>query len=266
MAVLAVCACSVKEPRDNAPSLVTLNLDKFAELKVSDKARVSVFTGRKTNRTEDVTLSECIGVGHQVLVEKTLNTFSCAVGYEGMEIAADSIYCLPGKEWCPLWRDGFSEEIKEDNMYFSMAPHKEYCTVYFQIVGLKPNDRYPYDILVKASCNGVRLHDACPIVGRYSAYATRPDLAVNVMSVRIPRQQDGGISMELIERRSDNPERTYNPEDVKKVYNLGKILEAYGYSWNIADLEDFWITVDFSQAVILVGIEEWGEIDLDSKI
>lgn len=266
LAAVSLSSCSVKEPRENAPTIVTLNLDKFADLKVSDKARVSVFSGRKSNKTGDVLLSECIGIGHKVLVEKTLNIFSCAVGFEGMEMKADSIWCLPGREWCPLWRDGFSEEIREDIMYFTMTPHKEYCTIYFEIVGLEPSERYPYDIRVKASSNGVRLHDACPIAGTFTAYASRPDLAVNMMSVRVPRQADYGLTMELIERKADNPEKIYNPKDVKKVYNLGKIMETFGYSWNLTDLEDFKLMVDFAQATIVAGIEEWDENDYTSKI
>lgn len=266
VAVFSATSCSVKEPRGNCPSLVTLNLDKFEALKVSDNAKVTVFSGSKSNRTESVCLSECVGVGHQVLVEKTLNTFSCAVGYEGMECKADSIYCLPGREFCALWRDGFTEEITEDVMYFTMTPHKEYCTVNFEIVGIAPNETYPYDILVKASCNGVRLHDACPISGRFSAIATRPDLAVNTMTVRVPRQQAYDMTMELIQRKEDNPERTYNPEDVMKVYNLGKIMETFGYSWNLEDLEDFTLKVDFSQLKVMVGIEEWSENELSDKI
>lgn len=265
-AVLAVTSCSVKEPRWNSPSLVTLDLDRFEALKVSDKAEVTVFSGRRSNRTENVYLPECVGIGHKMLVEKTMNTFSCAVGYEGMETKADSIYCLPGKQWCPLWRDGFTENISEDLYRFSFEPHKEYCTVRFEIVGIKPNERYPFDILVKASYNGVRLHDAQPIEGRFSAFASRPDLATNVMTVRVPRQLGYGMTMELIQRTPDNPERTYDPEDVMKVYNLGKIMEAYGYSWNLSDLEDFTLMVDFSQATILVGIEEWDESEFLNKI
>ena len=259
LALLAAVGCSIREDRSDCPCYVALHYGEFADKDTS--ARLQIRQGGRTVREEPLGPEE-LSEGSEVQVERAENTFSVITGDEHLTQRDDSVYARRGHEWGEVWSDTRTVDCGDDLRDVTFTPHKDFCTVTFLIKGLDPEKDYPYEIRVKAGCNGMRLSDRAPLEGDYVAYPRRIP-GTNLFEVRLPRQIDDDQTAELLIPRDD---RLYTDDDVVKTFPLGQMLLRQGYSWETNDLEDVTVVVDFAWTLVTVQVNGWGDTPYDWKI
>ena len=253
-------SCSIKESRAECPCYALIDLDEYAELSDAEDILVTVRGGGVSSNSE-VKLTDCLGCGHEEKVGRSSVIFCSASGYGDMNVQSDSVRAPGNMEWGKIFSDGQIADCDDDICVVRMRPHKEYCTVIFLVVGV-PSEGLLFDMRVRANSDGVRLRDSKPLEGAYTAYVSG-SFAGSVCSVRIPRQEDDNMVLDLLEHRED---RTYTAEDILTSFPLGRMIRAQGFSWTKSSLDDVYITIDYSRMIADVSIIEWNEKDIEESI
>ena len=258
--ILAV-SCSIKEDRSPCPCYAKIDIDDFCELGNDTNALVSYnsYSGMKSER---VSLPETYGNVYEVEVGRKSNWFSCISGASGMSVGEDCIVCPPGCEWNGVYAGARSLPCDSDDVFVEIMPHKEFCRITFVIVGLSSARTYPYDIRVRANSNGIRIHDCRPVEGEYCAYSSF-NQSGTMTSVSVPRQTDDEMVMELLVHKDGH---LYSDEDLVGTFPLGKMIREQGYSWEKEDLEDIYITLDYTRVSVSVSLNDWAEEHYDEGI
>lgn len=261
--LLAGTACTVVESRRPCPCWATINLDRFSELKNYEDVLTDILINSSLIRSETVALADYVTQPYvQKLKDRIPTTVSCANGFDGMTVRSDSLVCDRGSEVSRVWTASLTQECDGDCAYFDLQPHKDYTTVTFVVLGIVSADDFEYDMRVRANYNGMRLRDRKPIEGAYLAYL-RPLEAGVTFELRVPRQLDDEMVLDILSPRSD---RSYTTDDRIDVIPLGQRLKAQGFSWDKENLDDVVVTIDIARLDVGVIISEWKEEAFDENI
>lgn len=261
--LLAGTACTVVESRRPCPCWATINLDHFRELRNYEDVLTGILTSSRLIENETVSLTDYVSQPYEKeLKERVPTTVSAACGHEAMTMRSDSLVSDRGAEVGRLWTASLTRDCSDDLEYFELEPHKDYATITFVILGIVSADEFDYDMRVRANWNGVRLRDRKPVEGAYLAYP-RPLEAGVMFEVRVPRQGDNEMVLDLLVPRSD---RDYTIDDRVEVIPLGQRLRSQGFSWDKGDLDDAVVTIDMARLSVGVEVSEWGEENLDETI
>lgn len=256
-------ACTVAESRQPCPCWATINLEHFRELKNYENVLSGILTSSRLIENETVSLTDYIVQPYEKeLRDRVLTTVSAASGFEDMTIRSDSLVSDRGAEVGRIWTASLTQDCDCDLAYFDLQPHKDYATITFVILGIVSADEFDYDMRVRANWNGVRLRDRKPVEGAYAAYL-RPLEAGGMFEVRVPRQMDDEMVLDLLMPRSD---REYTLDDRIEVISLGQRMKAQGFSWDKEDLDDAVVTIDLARLDAGVIVSEWSEEAFDEKI
>ena len=261
--LLADSACTVIEPRQHCPCWATINLERFSELKNYEDVLTNILINSSLINSETVALADYVAQPYEKkLKDRIPTTVSCASGFDGMTARSDSLICDRGSEVSRVWTASLTQECEGDQAYFDLQPHKDYTTVTFVVLGIVSADEFDYDMRVRANYNGIRLRDRKPVEGAYLAYL-RPLEAGVMFELRVPRQLDDEMVLDLLVPRSD---RIYTTDDRIDVIPLGHRLKAQGFSWDKEDLDDAVVTIDMARLDVGVIISEWKEEAIDEVI
>ena len=261
--LLAGTACTVVESRRPCPCWITINLDHFGELKNYEDVLTGILTSSRLIENETVSLTDYVSQPYEKeLKERVTTTVSAASGFEAMTMRSDSLVSDRGAEVSRLWTASLTRDCRDDLEYFELEPHKDYATITFVILGIVSADEFDYDMRVRANWNGVRLRDRKPVEGAYVAYP-RPLEAGVMFEVRVPRQGDDEMVLDLLVPRSD---RGYTLDDRVEVIPLGQRLKSQGFSWDKEDLDDAVVTIDLARLNAGVIVGDWNDESFDEKI
>lgn len=260
---VAVTACSIKESRQLCPCWATINLEHFEELMDYEFAITDVITGSRLIEDETVVFSDYAAQPYEKKLEHRIpTTISAACGFEAMSSHSDSLICERGSEVSRLWTACLTRDCNGDHAWFDLHPHKDYTTITFIVLGIDSSDEFMYDMRVRANYNGIRLRDRKPVEGPYLAYV-RPKEAGVMFDVRVPRQADDEMVLDMLVPRSD---RLYTVDDRIDVIPLGPRLKSQGFDWGKEDLDDAVVTIDFARLNANVKVKEWDEEEINETI
>lgn len=261
--LLAGTACTVVESRQPCPCWATINLEHFRELKNYEDVLTGILTSSRLIENETVSLTDYVSLPYEKeLKDRVPTTVSAASGFEDMTMRSDSLVSDRGAEVSRLWTASLTRDCDGDMAFFNLQPHKDYSTVTFIVLGVVSADEFDYDMRVRANWNGVRLRDCKPVEGSYVAYP-RPLEAGVMFEVRVPRQGDDEMVLDLLVPRSD---RDYTLDDRVEVIPLGQRLRSQGFSWDKEDLDDAVVTIDLARLNAGVIVSDWSEEAFDEKI
>lgn len=111
-----------------------------------------------------------------------------------------------------------------------------------------PADSGTYSVRIRGAVAGIDAISGRPLDGEFSFNPVAEDAEGTKYSVRVPRQGEGPMIMELVR----------NGEKMDDLDIGSKIVQS-GYSWNEADLDDIWLSVDCARLFISLTIQEWEE-------
>lgn len=244
--VLLLALSCVKEDRDDCPCYLVLDFDEVISQGVYREAIATL--GPCSERLYDqrkIIMGDYGGRGYEVKVPRNLVKASVVCGFKNVNFD-DSLYVVPLNEQSdPIMAFGIERRFECERETVEVKLHKQYCRMNFRISGMDTRTEFPYEIRVKAECNGLRLHDLSPVEGEFSAMALE-DESKN-LSVLVPRQKDNVMSIEILDKK----------DGYVQSVDIGKKMESLDYDWTGVDLQDVNLTVDYTQMTVLVEVEPW---------
>lgn len=226
--------CSVKEDRDGCPSVLRLLLGSartlgdslgVQEMYLALDAADFRYGGDIPQEAEE----------YRIAVPREAFDVEVFMLEEGLD-AADYLgqggfFGKNGQQFPALWRFGCGVEIHGESAVADVRLHKEFCRV--KVVVLEEGkSSIPLEINFISKVNGIMTDGGCSD-GPLSFPASR--ISSGEASVRLPRQKDGSLLMEVCPG-----------ESVSRTFPLGRYLIDCGYDWNAEDLEDIEVVIDCS--------------------
>ena len=111
-----------------------------------------------------------------------------------------------------------------------------------------PADSGVYSVRIRGAVAGIDALSGRSIDGEFSFDPVAEDAQRTKYTVRVPRQGDGPMTLELLRDRE-------KMDDL----DLGTMIIRSGYSWSKADLDDIWVNVDCARLTITLEIQDWEE-------
>lgn len=251
LAIPLLASCSVKEDRDRCPAYLTVRSDGHTGEPMDGRVltyRLASEDEPLLERAEGAFAEFASSRGRIFKVPRRRRVDVTVLGslrrmfFQGalLKIPAgdecDSLVCGSASIWIP----GDLGELR-------VPLHRSYCNLRMDLVG-QADDPCPYYFLVLSGTDGLTLPGLDPHEGPFRVQ--RDTLVRNGFSVRIPRQADDALSVE-VRLREDRSLVTDMP--------VGAILAGMGYDWRKPDLDDIRLDIDFSQTTLTVSIADWSE-------
>ncbi len=250
-ALFLISSCSVKEIRDNCPCYTVVNIDEFIE--AGFKEAMFSYTSDKLIMRNFVELSPYEGSGFEQAMPRRKARNAVIAGMKHCQIRGDSLSVPYGFEFDPIWISGNVFYCEDDDYHFTALPKKQYCNMTFIVKDMSEGGEMSFDYRVKADCNAIDIYSLRALDGDYCALAK--ETAFGAYSLRIPRQKDGNISLEICRIPYDSAMAV----EVLSVFDLGNQLLQKGYDWESENLKDVSVIVDFANSEIRLNILDWDE-------
>ena len=253
-------SCSVKEDRGECPVYININFDEVIRKDLFRKSLVCVQSSSAFS-SDNLELLDYEGIGYDVSASRGVVRLSAAFGHQACSFRSDTLLVQEGAEIGKLfvWSD---VEMCEDDLYcVSARPHKQYCTMNVIVCGEFPWQEAEFDMRLKANCNSFRMFDMEPLEGNYTALLERRN--ASGYEIRLPRQKVSDVIIELLEK---NGSGLYTDSDLIGVVDVGRELAAKGYDWDKEDLDDVYVTVDFTRCSANIDIVPWNPETIDIQI
>ena len=244
-------ACTIKEERSACPCYLNLNFDSMAKNPDYTQGLITVMNDKVLDQNR-VRLEEYVGCGYEVAVPKGSIGACMVTGHEDLWWHSDTLYAATNLQWGPVMLANSISDCNTDEKWVLMDFHKEYCRVNIILVGVTDMENYPFDLRMRANCNGVRMRDRKAVEGLYKAFATPQNTAVS--SLLLPRQADNELMLDVFKHKDD---RTYAEGDLVTIVNVGKVLSQTGYDWTKSDLDDIYVTLDVVNFSLSVSVAPW---------
>lgn len=231
-------SCSVKEDRVGCPCFLRLDFSRCQT--VMTDVNISCFEGGETvlkTKTfpKDYRRSPYVAKVPKGEVEVTAwwGTAASAVKDGVFEIPAgcqcDSLYAHFNVLDC------MGEDARDTVSLF-----KQFATIRLIFVGYEKGG-FPFGIVARGSVNGYDLRRSMPVDGEFIH-----KLKEGAQSVRVPRQNDGSLLLELMSGGS--PVSTLP---------VGEWILDSGYSWKDENLDDIVLEIDMSGLEARLRVDNW---------
>ena len=254
-ALLTAVSCSVKEDRNACPCYVYVFVDEFVRAGFAES--VVNFNVGDSSSSETIELARYTTDGYVRTVPRGTAEVSLVAGISSSIISGGIVMTEYGRESDPLWLSTDSVVCSGDELYITPEPNKQFCRL--TLVLLSPDGEPTEDdfiLKVSGSCNGIDIYTGKAVPGNFCAEATKT--GSGVYTVRIPRQLDSELTLEIIEENQD--------EEISCIVDLGKEFMTAGYDWQRTSLLDVGALVDYSNSTVEVSIEDWEKDDSYNEI
>ena len=149
-----------------------------------------------------------------------------------------------------LFRFSARAEGMEESAVIPVEMTKEHSVIRVKFVHFdreKAQGRFPFRVVVSSQTCGIDLHSGLPVTGPYR-YAP-PEKEVGEFEFTVPRQADRSLTLELWDADTDEP------ADSLVLWGLLKQVE--GFSWEMKNLPDFSLEVDYASSEISLSVSDW---------
>ena len=147
-------ACTIKEERSACPCYLNLNFDSMAKNPDYTQGLITVMNDKVLDQNR-VRLEEYVGCGYEVAVPKGSIGACMVTGHEDLWWHSDTLYAATNLQWGPVMLANSISDCNTDEKWVLMDFHKEYCRVNIILVGVTDMENYPFDLRMRANCNGV---------------------------------------------------------------------------------------------------------------
>ena len=250
---------TVKEQRIDCPCILNIGLDAYT--KYDDCESVSVRVLGDTAFQSTVNPLDYAGHGYDVEVKRRTNRVTVISGLEKSVMEGDSLYFPKGVEADPLRVFTAMVPCEDDLASVTAVPYKKWCDVHVILMSVIPGEEFPYDILLSADCNGLRLSTGQPTWGDYRVLVNRTKVGEPV--VRLPRQKESSVRLDFYDR---NEAREYSLSDRVFSMDIGPLMDRQGYDWSKDNLDDIYVFVDHTRMTATVNVSEWNRETIIEEI
>lgn len=211
--------CSVKEVRDNCPSVLVLDMRQVWEGEQRLEDLVVCVRG------DSFDYSATVGYGQEecrIVVPREMLEVD-VYGTEGMSaekyVSDGGFVAAPGEEFPPLWRFSSRVEVSGEKADVEVPMHKDFCRMLISVNDLDDRSWSPYTLDFTSGVDGVLQGGV--LSENELSFSINPG-AENEVAVRIPRQKDGSLRLELD-----------SGDGVRRSFPLGAYIISSGYDWKI---------------------------------
>ena len=235
--IIVAAGCSVKEDRSGCPCCLMFDFSGVdTEMSPSVHLNVMSADGFLFKDVADASVQD-----YRISVPKTRLQVNVYDGDEGLFSGTGGLEIPEGGQCPPLYLH--SEQSDADREYLVCRPvlHKNFCTV---VITLKyEGESLPFYMRVSGNVCGYD-HAGAPLPGNFSFV---PEIGPDgVCTVRVPRQADGSLRLEMVE-----------DGNVLREFALGEFIIGSGYDWTAPDLEDVDVKIDYSKADVTFDVDGW---------
>lgn len=231
--------CTVLEDRRQCPCHLFLDLSSCSD---REDLEIVVAAGEQRSRFHFPAGS---GVPPFVKIEVPKGQVGIAAFAPASEISFDAYLGLdiPTGEQCPpLWSDISLRHLTREREDMRVLLRKNYCRLEVRALNTGSDDDYRATFY--GNVRGVA-PDGSPLAGEFSCSLV--PTGGGDCALRLPRQSDSSLSMQI----------ETGAEGVLRTFAVGEYLDAAGYDWSEADLQDASITIDFQASRITVRHASW---------
>ena len=251
---LSSCKSLILENRKGCPAWLYIDLEENQEIEGKSSVKIAVRDGRTseviaadTPRIEDLDPDR-----YSLEIHKTESVVVSGVTgvIRSKEEGSPRTLTIPsGQQGDPLYL--FSTEVPAmaDELIVPAKLRKEYSRITFRFS--LEEGTFPYRVSVTGNTAGTDIVSGKPVEGpfRYEMEEQSP----GVFSCIVPRQKDLMLALELIPK-----EGLTAIEGFSGILLLWEYLERLeGFSWNLENLPDISLDIDFFHLNITVSINDW---------
>lgn len=245
---LMMVSCSVKSERTLCPGLLSLSAEGGEEdmMQVFANGESSDFEGRMSKSGGKA--ASCFEIERgNILLSVLSGLHSCRI--DGSRLLID-----PGAEMDRIYAFSDSVGVYSDIVEVACVLHKQFAQLYLSIVETE-DAAYPYYIKVKGSVCGMDYADMSPVSGPFSVIV-RPIIG-EYHRICLPRQADDSLELEFYDK-----DKTKSRDAPVDRVSLGDYIRAAGYDWTREDLEDIYVSVDYTDGAVSVRVVPWKTVEI----
>lgn len=235
-----VAGCSVKEDRSGCPCRMVFDFSEVDE-DVHPLVNLDVTSADGILFHDTVDIGELSGE-YGIEVPKGWVYANVYDGADGFFFQDKGVVISEGMECPPVFFH--SERVNTDCEFCVCAPvlHKNFCNVTISLAH-EGVAFIPFSMRIKGNVCGYDLSGK-PVPGMF---VFSPELTdEGTCSVRIPRQTDSSLKLEIVEDGS-----------VLREFALGEFIIESGYDWSAPDLEDVEVMIDYSKTDVIFIVDDW---------
>lgn len=250
LAALAAASCSVKEDRWECPCWLVFEPQEGARTGGDGGFHLSVYRDGSLIKelTTEVSWESVRTDSYDVSVSKGEKQMSILEGLSRSHISGTALLITEGEQADSVYAHSVFVDCNREEAVVPVESNKQFATVFLRMEDGGAGT-YPYGIRVTGGIDGLDLLTLEPHRGPFS-YSCPPFSTENEFRFRLPRQTDGSLQMELIEKGASDP----SPVDV---IPLGEYIIESGFDWGEKSLQDIYIGVDYARAGIRIRVNDW---------
>ena len=233
LALLSICACSIKEDRGSCPCYLTLALESGAV--ISEEVSWFLEADAFSERGEIVDIGVC--PGSVVAVPRTEVNLSAVYGAGDCLSDDGAVNIGQGAQCPPVYLYHSVLDTRSDSLTDTIRLHKNYAVVKLSSGG---SDNLSY--CISGDISGYD-RTGKPLDGHFDACCQGTD---GIYTCRVPRQVDRTLRLNL-----------YKDEIIVRSFPLGEYIHQSGYDWLAEDLDDIDVSLDLSASEASVEVNGW---------
>jgi hypothetical protein len=171
----------------------------------------------------------------------------------------ESLIVTEGNQADSLYAFSTTIEATGEKAYVLMEAHKQFTTVHIKESSVenaengRQNRLENVHMRVRGNFIGIDSHNIEPLPGKFECEVPKAS-AIGEYSIRIPRQGDASIMMELILDGAN--EETINSQG-RLTLPLGRYMEESGYDFHAESLADIYLGLDIVTRKAFIRVENW---------
>lgn len=244
-------SCSVKSDRTQCPTLLCLDLSGGDE-----KSMDIYIKGSDTPYRHATRISKEAGENAQVSfeIDKGKTSIVAVSGLHECFIEDGTLFGPDGGPMDEIFAFSADFEAEGDVKLIDGELHRQSAFLFLDIAG-SDEDNYPFYVGVKSNTCGLDLMSLSPVKGGFSAML-HPILGVS-HRICLPRQADDSLSLEFYDSQM-----LRDASAPVESLDIGLIISESGYDWNAEDLDDIYVSLDYSDASVSVRVMPWHRVEL----
>ena len=248
MCSLSLASCSVKSERTLCPGLLSLRVEGGEEdmVQVFALGEYSCYEGRMSKSGGKA--ASCFEI------ERGNILLSILSGLHSCQVSGTKLLISPGSEMDQIFAFSDSVGVYSDIVEISCILHKQFAQLYLSIAETE-EAAYPYFVKITGNVCGMDYSDMSPVSGPFSA--TVHPIIGEYHRICLPRQTDDSLELEFYDR-----DMTKSGDAPVDRLSLGDYIRAAGYDWSKEDLEDLYVSVDYTDGAVSVSVEPWNKVEL----
>lgn len=233
-----LCGCSVKEDRSSCPCLLVLDFSQTDPVffTSSEVAARSADGFSFTSPVDAVSYQDPFSIR----VPRSgvyLDVSFCRDGFTGFE---KGFTVPPGNGFPELYLHSGFYDTDYEMLPVQVRMHKSFCHMTVRFNSAVP---VMYGVMIEGNVCGYG--KAGMIEEGLFSFSPMQD-ADGAFHVNVPRQKDASLMLKVKDET-----------DILREFAIGEYIVESGYDWNMPDLEDVEIEIDYTRTDIILKVNDW---------